>query len=513
MPTLSIRFAGGQYHATPWNKAQNEGAVEWPPSPWRILRALLATGYAKLIEWQDGCIPGTAVALIEKLASVSPSYRLPEAIGAHSRHYMPIKEKTTLVLDARAVTGVNHEPLLVYWDIELEPDEKHLLAELAACLGYLGRAESWTECALIEDVPILTDWVRPCEAVASETVDLGWEQIPLIASLSAQEYAAWRRTAFDKTFGDKKPPAAQLKKFDALYPANLLACLQVETGWLQAKGWSQPPGSRLTLYWRPARNAIGVTAPAPAQRSARVPVPFVLLALATDARSRSPMPLVTRALPQAELLHRTIASFVGKIGDAQAAKELLGLDAEKRPLTGHRHAHILPLSLLKDDKHLDHILIWAPGGLSDVSQTILRRIRETYMKGGVGKLSVRFAGAGSVDDLKNVQALRPVLESARIWQSLTPLVLPRHRKKNGKNTPDGQIIAELASRDVPAPEKIEWLRDESIAMRYYVRSRRNSAPAENYSYAVRLTFSELIQGPLCLGYASHFGLGVFTPAE
>ena len=50
MPTLSIRFTGGHYHATPWGKAQNEGAVEWPPSPWRVLRALIATGYADMAE-------------------------------------------------------------------------------------------------------------------------------------------------------------------------------------------------------------------------------------------------------------------------------------------------------------------------------------------------------------------------------------------------------------------------------------------------------------------------------
>jgi CRISPR-associated protein Csb2 len=41
VPTLRLRFPGGRYHATPWGHHVNEGQVEWPPSPWRLLRALM----------------------------------------------------------------------------------------------------------------------------------------------------------------------------------------------------------------------------------------------------------------------------------------------------------------------------------------------------------------------------------------------------------------------------------------------------------------------------------------
>ena len=43
MIALSVRFIAGRYHATPWGHHVNEGLIEWPPSPWRILRALLAS--------------------------------------------------------------------------------------------------------------------------------------------------------------------------------------------------------------------------------------------------------------------------------------------------------------------------------------------------------------------------------------------------------------------------------------------------------------------------------------
>jgi hypothetical protein len=40
--TISIRFLNGRAHLHPWQTHHSEGRVEWPPSPWRLLRALVA---------------------------------------------------------------------------------------------------------------------------------------------------------------------------------------------------------------------------------------------------------------------------------------------------------------------------------------------------------------------------------------------------------------------------------------------------------------------------------------
>ena len=45
MIAIRLRFLTGRFHATPWGHHVNEGVVEWPPSPWRLLRALVATFY------------------------------------------------------------------------------------------------------------------------------------------------------------------------------------------------------------------------------------------------------------------------------------------------------------------------------------------------------------------------------------------------------------------------------------------------------------------------------------
>lgn len=40
--TISIRFLSGRAHLHPWQTHHSEGRVEWPPSHWRLLRALVA---------------------------------------------------------------------------------------------------------------------------------------------------------------------------------------------------------------------------------------------------------------------------------------------------------------------------------------------------------------------------------------------------------------------------------------------------------------------------------------
>ena len=82
---VRFRFPLGEYHATPWDRAVNSGDSEWPPSPWRILRALLST-------WHTRC-PNlnaeTVDHVVGKLAANLPAYLLPDVQPSHTRHYLP----------------------------------------------------------------------------------------------------------------------------------------------------------------------------------------------------------------------------------------------------------------------------------------------------------------------------------------------------------------------------------------------------------------------------------------
>jgi CRISPR-associated protein Csb2 len=134
MLAASIEFPTGRYHATPWDRQVNAGEVEWPPSPWRMLRALVATWHLKLERPDIDHPHDDLVNLVEKLAGVPPRYRLPEATLAHSRHYMPIGkeqyksgkgkllvEQTSKVFDP-FLHLEDDEPLVVAWP-EIDPTD------------------------------------------------------------------------------------------------------------------------------------------------------------------------------------------------------------------------------------------------------------------------------------------------------------------------------------------------------------------------------------------------------
>src|SRR3546814_10816026 len=88
MLALAFTFPAGRYHATPWERHVNEGAVVWPPEPWRVLRALIATWHHK-VKPADKHNEETLGELIEVLSQNLPEYNLPAASHSHTRHYMP----------------------------------------------------------------------------------------------------------------------------------------------------------------------------------------------------------------------------------------------------------------------------------------------------------------------------------------------------------------------------------------------------------------------------------------
>lgn len=521
--TLVLRFPGGRYHATPWGHHVNEGLVEWPPSPWRILRALVAAGFSTQ-RW-GGEMPSTARSLIARLAEHLPTYRVPEALATHSRHYMPAPVKTTLVFDACAVVG--RQPLAVSWPVGLPVDERDLLAALARDLPYLGRAESWVAGELRDDADRI-DGTTVEPHTEGSMRGPGWEQIGLLAPVPAAAYRQWReqRVATAATTAPSRSPVRKRKSSSgapgtaavaADCPDDVIACLTVDTGWLQARGWSQPPGSRRVLYWR--RSESLTTAPTPSRRrvAALPPVEAILLALDSPTSTQSVLPPLWRCLPQAELLHRALIGSHAK-GTLLDCPELIGRD-DSGPLIGHRHLHILPVGLDRPDR-IDHLVLWAPMGFGDTARRAARTLRHLGMRGAASPLRVAIAGEGVLADIVRDLSARggcPAWAApapVRAWRSLTPFVTPRHIKSK-RHTVADQVRAELASRGLPDAEVEILGHDEVVALRLhrFVRSRRDpaKAPAGHAYFAIRLRLARPVTGPICLGYASHFGLGLFQP--
>ncbi len=530
MPTIRLRFPGGRYHATPWGHHVNEGLVEWPPCPWRLLRALVASGFCREL-WTE--VPATGRQVVEKLASVLPLYHLPSASLAHSRHYMPYiegpKQSTTLVFDTWAHIGDGEA--LVHWPCLLSEDEGALLKRLVASLGYLGRSESWIEAELVAD--FATEWnASPCKENDQRGRD--WEQISLVAAIPPPTYQEWWKSQVEEALaslplpdGSKKPTSKLLKeraRAQEPYPPDLLSCLTKDTSWWKGHGWSQPPGSRRVLYWR-LSNALQVATPSAPKRRSLDRVTAILLSLTTPSGRRSALPPCVRTLPQAELLHRAAVSRAAG-GQSIDCPELTGRDQSQRPLLrSHRHAHTIPLDL-DGDGRLDHILIYAPMGLGHEAQRALRTLRRTPMKGGVGELQVAVVGSGELDLLRKlppplnhtVESVLGSRQGSKVWRSLTPFVPPKTMDGRASRSVQAQVNRELANRGLPEAQAVEILPELTKELRHFIRQRRGRggarsdhppSPRNNVGFGLRLNFAEPVQGPLLLGYASHYGLGLF----
>ena len=522
MPTISFRFPAGRYHATPWGSHVNEGAVEWPPSPWRLLRLLIATGFTKL-QWPES-VPADAQALVETLATVQPCYRLPAVSGGHSRHYMPIRkgksETKAKIFDTFYRLDPNAE-LLVHYPITLDAAKTELLSLLLQHLSYLGRAESWVEAELLQtDAETDDNWCYP-----NQSPPPGGDQVSVIASMTAGDYLVWRSQSVQQSMArkqaelDKKLSKAQRSNVEKVYPVDLVDCLCTDTGVLHTQGWSQPPGSRRVLYSRPAAGRVEqrpVIHLGTGQQQQNKPT-CILLALSGDNISGSMRPLFHRCLPQAELIHSSLAGRLKR----QTCPVITGRDSQTgRPLKGHQHVHYIPLDL-DGDGRIDHYLLYAAMGFDRAAREAVFSLRATYAK-NIARIVVSCCGTGSLDDvrtqIRDRQNLVPgCLGRGRIWQSATPFIAPLYMKKKhrAKYAPINQVRRSLDERRLSQPVAITEINLPKTEFLRFVRKRRESgkAPPSTRPYRFRLEFDKPVTGPITLGYGSHFGLGLFTVAQ
>jgi CRISPR-associated protein Csb2 len=353
MFALVFRFPAGRYHATPWGRHVNEGAVAWPPEPYRLLRALIATWYRKVdrAHWDVAALHR----LIEALAETLPVYRLPAAVHAHTRHYMPMgtldqgREKTGLVFDAFFRLDPGDELVAAWPGLTLPASAYALAGHLAGLMGYLGRAES-NVLARATDAAAGDFPVRPA-AATGEVAD-GWATTDVLVPLSAAEYALVRPGLLALGGGRLKPKARALH--EATVPATLTDALQVETAELQAAGWSRPPAGRFVVYARPE---VGPRPPVRARLHAATARTPTVARLVLAGRPRPP---ITDAVRIGEVFRQALMARI----DAPVPSVLSGRTADGAPLRDPRHGHAFFLPEDADgDGWIDHVVLYARDGL------------------------------------------------------------------------------------------------------------------------------------------------------
>jgi len=504
MLTLEFRFPAGRYHATPWDRHVNEGEIDWPPSPWRLVRALQAVWFSRA---SREILPATATRLIETLAGHLPTYHLPPASTGHTRHYMalyktPWDDLTDMVFDTFASVG-REEPLVVTWpDLVLEPDLLQALDLLLERLTWLGRSESWVTAERVAEARIC-EHVRPA---ADRLPGPGEELVRLLCPRGPEDYREWV-SSLPRPKG-RKPPLA---------PDTLFTALTLETADLRQAGWSQPPGGRWVEYLRPLDRLDGMRRAAPRRRPRRD-----LPRVARFALASSVLPDLTETLRVGETVHKELV----RLSDGHPT--FTGREPDGSRREGHRHAHFIGEADARGGQ-VRYLTLWAPEGLDESTLAALGGLGRVY---GIGSYPIQavLLGFGQPEDFLDTRSTAhgtPILATSAVWQSLTPFVPTRHPRSRGTRqeenglrvgSPEHDLRRLLALGGFPEPLEVSALAEGGFSGRRLpwarFRTRRLTGEGLRSNQAAwgwRLVFPRPVQGPICLGYGSHFGLGLFGP--
>jgi CRISPR-associated protein Csb2 len=495
MLALAFTFPSGRYHATPWDRHVNEGAVVWPPEPWRVLRALIATWHHK-VKPLGRHEESTLHDLIEKLSRSLPEYELPPASHSHTRHYMPQRElgKTSLVFDAFAAVS-RKEPLIMAWPgLDLPQEQLALLDDLLAVMGYLGRAESWVEATRFDGT--FQPNCRPGSELSTSDLSVGEsreELVSLLAPLTPDDYGNLRKSFL----ADKKAA----KKLAGTLPESLLDALSVETSDLRDLGWSQPPASRKEFYRRPINALRPKHIPQTASPLKATTARYILVG--------KPLPRVEDTVRIGELFRSAVMSKAKEVFTEHAIPAAIsghGLPKENR----HRHAFYLPRDQ-NNDGRIDRLIFHLPDGMDKDTRRIAERLKRLWSRDG-GEWQVVLENIGEAETGGDL------LAEANEWESVTPYMHPWHMKRGFDIA--AQIRRECAMRGMLEPVeltrldaiKVGMLERKSLHFRR-LREKRNLEQPDRQGSFWRIRFAQPVEGPISLGSGCHFGLGLFRSAD
>jgi len=475
--TLVLRLPWGRFHATPWDRNVNEGVVDWPPSPWRILRGLYATWQTRAPHLGEGAVLGALSRLTD-----APTYLLPPYRSGHTRHYLPDLAhrsgkpgNTDKILDAFVVTEREAE-IGVTWPVDLSADERSALAELADALPYVGRADTI------------------CLARLADSEMSGEVVSPLATGASA-------------------PPGAAIAR--VLAPTSPLSVEQLtaRSADIRQQKLARPAGTRWVEYALPPE--LGTQPPSTLRPAARPTA--VRWVVAGRAR-----PSVHATVAVTHVLRDACQSRFGQLFSGAASPQLSGKEPSGVPLKGHVHAHYLALDqpargAARGDRRIEHLLVWVGATAGGLEDDVLAALGTVHLKGLRGHqhlsdfrpLRLGLEAIGAIGDV--APELVAGRDAGRVWESHSAFVPPRHRKR-GQDAEDfltAELTRELSSRGLPAPRTVIPVRGDWLA---YRRHRRAMTEAR-WATGARLTFDEPVAGPLSLGALSHFGLGLFLPVE
>ncbi|MBF0530632.1 MAG: type I-U CRISPR-associated protein Cas5/Cas6 [Deltaproteobacteria bacterium] len=513
---LEQGFLQGCFHATRWNQSPFEDPFgEWPPSPWRLLRALTARWHQYLREHHRGTGEISSVDenlffnLLAKLAAEQPSYHLPEAVwrGRPIKQYQPTaldwtdrnkaapavrKSSTTLIEDHFWIMDSEQS---IYWfwdwdDVSLESEEITLLDALLERILYFGRAES--ACRFKRIISPL-EGIKPNCHLSDRLTSSGR---PVLVVRPDPDQIKEALTAVSKYTDDKLLEARDLPPGTAWYYAHI------------------PPISKARPVTSHPKNLTG--------EQPRYFVQFAVggrvfppsgswIRLASRFRGRVIKNLCRLHLKDNKA-HYGLLDSAGR----EEISLISGKDAYGRRLEGHPHAYF---AFWPDEDYLPtRLIVWRrfhPFKQEEIHAIFQAAASPLRLEGSSADWSIAMVPLPWSVPIPNKMVI-----PTRYWRSVTPFVPPiaRHRfRKNGRARPGENIEHSLSrlliSAGYPVPSRIniettEWTKLHLTRRKHMPGTDPIPAPVGLGSF-LDLEFDQPVAGPLALGESCHFGLGLF----
>ena len=504
---LRQTFPLGRFHANPWRAFPFEDPHgEWPPSPWRLLRAILARSHQLERELGVQC-DSWRESFVRAFCTGAVRWCLPPFSwrGPGLRQYQPAtfewdppgrknpREKTfrpTLARDNFRVVGSlgtnADDTRAVWWVMDGDAWSEGQFDWLDASLErmtYFGRAEAITEIRRVEKLP--TDMRVNCVL----------EQMPSSGSVPVLVPTA----------------EATLEQVQAVTDDPAVANSTVPPGacWLHAKRPVRPPvrlprsAPRMRESPRVMQFGIGTRVSPPRK---------AVVVLTQRFRGRVIREFLAGSWRQADAARRAAARF------------LTGKEADGSPLRDHRHPHArFGIFFDHETGKAARLLVWRDQPFSDDEQRAILKAAEQELQFSFGRAGARDPWTVRLVPLDS-QVPPPAGFGDRAyscWKTATPYVPPRHvydrkdRLKAGES-PEEQLQAELGRQGYDTAGlmiRVDDLGPEWTRVHAPRRNRDDPTNTERRGYHVWLAFDAPVRGPIALGHSSHFGIGLFIGVD
>jgi len=497
---LRQEFPLGRFHATPWRvNPFDDPHGEWPPSPWRLVRAVAARWYQWTREAEKEPNLAELESLLAALCKSTYGFHLPADArkGSPLRQYHPTefgwrpaeKKKagtrsygTSLVQDNyRCVPPAAP----VWWLIDGKSWTPELVRALEQCLArmtYFGRAETLTRIRLADSAEVIPD---PNCTLADKRIK---GAVPVLLPLDSATRADIERTTDD-------PEAVKR---------------------------ALPPGARFLYAVRPPRSVSRESRRTPAHWPDCHLMQFALgWNVSPDPRAIVRLTSRFRGAVLRELLRLKTGDALAtwtRVGHGvrESIADMAGKDASDEPLKGHRHTEFLAWC---QGGRPTHLLVWRGSRAFDPEE------QEAILL--AASRDVSWAAAGSDSDEWKVRLIplhRNVPpppgfdgQASIVWESVTPYVPPRHHLRGGKER-EGESMAEQVRRELQRRGFSERVEVEPVGPPTWVsvhvprrEAKKRAFIGDRRGQVIRLRFAAPVTGPIRLGHSSSFGLGLLRP--